>query len=78
MFLFIGTLFLAAGLIWVLNSFIYKKLPKNISYIITLVIGIGFLITGTVHGIWLGLTIIIIGLLWLRINSWRHMQNKFK
>lgn len=66
MFLVIGTFLLAAGLVMVFNQIIFKKMPKPAGYIVLfLTAGLLFL-TKTVHGIWLGLTIIIIGFIWLK------------
>ena len=72
MVLLLGTLFLSVGIIALLPFYLYRKVPKLLSYIITFAIGFIFLFTATVHGIWLGLSIFIIGFFWLRfvkINS---------
>lgn len=66
MFLLLGTFLLGLGLIIVFNIIIFKKLPTVFGYAIVF-ITTGFLFfTKTVHGIWLGLTILILGVLWLK------------
>lgn len=66
MFLLLGTFLLALGLIIILNVMLFNKIPKIISYsIIYITSGLLFL-TVTVHGIWLGLTILILGTLWIK------------
>jgi len=66
MFLVIGTILLAAGLVMVFNQIIFKKLPKPIGYIVLFLTTGLLLFTRTVHGIWLGLAILIIGFIWLK------------
>lgn len=66
MFLFVGTFLLSLSLIAVLHIYIFKKVHPIISKIIIAFIGIGSIFTLTVHGIWLGLTILILGFLWLK------------
>jgi len=66
MFLLLGTFFLAVGVIYVLHTLLFKKLPKSLSYFILYVVVFGMIATLTVHGIWLGLTTFILGVLWLR------------
>jgi len=66
MVLLLGTLFLSVGIIALLHSYVYRKAPRALSCIITFAIGFMFLFTATVHGIWLGLSIIIIGFFWIR------------
>lgn len=65
MFLVTGVLALSIGIIAVLHIYIFRRLPGLLSKIIDISIGIASIFTLTVHGIWLGLTIIILGLLWL-------------
>jgi hypothetical protein len=66
MFLVIGAFLLAAGLVMVFNQIVFKKLPKLFGYIV-LFLTVGLLLfTRTVHGIWLGLTLLIIGVIWLK------------
>lgn len=66
MFLLLGTFLLGLGLIIVFNIFVFKKLPPVFGYAtVFLTAGILFF-TKTVHGIWLGLTILILGVLWLK------------
>ncbi|MBS3945869.1 MAG: hypothetical protein KGZ42_10250 [Melioribacter sp.] len=66
MILLLGTLFLSLGIIYVLHSLIFSKIPKSLSYFILFTVVIGMFATLTVHGIWLGLTILIFGVVWLK------------
>ncbi len=66
MFLVIGTFLLALGLVMVFNQIIFKKLPKPVGYIVLFLVSGLLFFTRTVHGIWLGLTILIIGFIWLK------------
>lgn len=66
MFLVVGTFLLAAGIVLIINQIIFRRLPKPIGFtVIYLTAGL-LIFTGTVHGIWLGLTILIIGYIWLK------------
>jgi hypothetical protein len=70
MFLLVGTFFLAAGIIYIFYIYLYKHLPKILSYIITFAVSMVLIFTATVHGIWLGLTILIVGFILIRnINN---------
>ena len=69
MILLLGTLFLSVGIIVLLHLYIYRKAPRALSYVITFAIGFAFLFTATVHGIWLGLSIMVIGFFWIRAVS---------
>jgi hypothetical protein len=66
MFLVIGTFLLALGLVMVFNQIVFKKLPKPFGYIVLSLTAGLLILTRTVHGIWLGLTILIIGFIWLK------------
>jgi hypothetical protein len=66
MFLIIGTFLLSAGLVMVFNQVIFKRLPKTIGYIVIFLTSGLLFFTRTVHGIWLGLTILVIGFIWLK------------
>ncbi len=66
MILLLGTLFLSVGLIYVLHTIFFKKMPKIISYTILFLIVFGMLLTFTVHGIWLALTTLILGNIWIK------------
>lgn len=66
MFLIIGTFLLAAGLVIVFHNIFFKNLPKSVGYIILFVTTGLLFFTGTVHGIWLGLTILVFGFIWLK------------
>lgn len=66
MFLIVGTIFLAVGLITVFQLTLFNRLPKSFSYAIIFIVAGLLIFTKTVHGIWLALTIIIIGVLWLK------------
>jgi len=66
MFLVVGTFLLALGLVMVFNQIIFKKLPKPVGYIVLFLVSGLLFFTRTVHGIWLGLTILIIGFIWLK------------
>ncbi|MFZ2323284.1 MAG: hypothetical protein WAV89_06270 [Ignavibacteriaceae bacterium] len=66
MFLVVGTLLLPAGIVLIINQIIFRRLPKPFGYtVIYLTAGL-LIFTGTVHGIWLGITILIIGYIWLK------------
>lgn len=67
MVLLIGSVALAIGIVFLLNIFIFKHLPKFINYLITFIIGLSAIATRTVHGIWLGLCILVLGLSWLKL-----------
>jgi len=69
MFLLVGTFLLAAGLIMVFNIIVFKKLPKVFGYALVFITAGLLLSTKTVHGIWLGFTILIAGVLWLKYFS---------
>jgi len=75
MILLLGTLFLSVGIIALLHFYLYRLVPKILSYVVTFAIGFMFLFTATVHGIWLGLSIIIIGFFWLRIFKINKIKN---
>lgn len=66
MFLVVGTFLLAIGFIIVFHNIIFKKLPKVIGYIAVFFISGLLFFTKTVHGIWLGFTILIFGFIWLK------------
>jgi hypothetical protein len=74
MFLMIGVLIMSLGLMLVFHLTFFKIVPKVISYIIVLLIGFGLIFTLNVHGIWLGMMIIITGMLWIKLfihrNGW--------
>ena len=66
MFLIVGAFLLAVGLIIVFHNVIFKKMPKTIGYIVLFITTGLLFFTRTVHGIWLGLTILIVGFIWLK------------
>ncbi|HQF42667.1 MAG TPA: hypothetical protein PK073_07110 [Ignavibacteriaceae bacterium] len=76
MFLVIGTFLLALGLITVFHNIFFKRLPKTISYILLFIITSLLFFTKTVHGIWLGLTILIFGFLWVKFFVKRKVAVK--
>lgn len=66
MFLIVGTFLLAIGFVIVFHNIIFKRMPKAIGYIaVFLTAGLLFF-TRTVHGIWLGFTILVFGYVWLK------------
>lgn len=66
MFLVVGTFLLAAGIVLIINQIIFRRLPKPIGYTVIFITAGLLIITGTVHGIWLGLTFLIFGYIWLK------------
>jgi len=76
MFLLLGTFLLGLGLIIVFNIIVFKKLPPVFGYAIIFLTA-GFLFfTKTVHGIWLGLTILILGVLWLKFIESKKVREE--
>jgi len=66
MFLFVGALLMAFGLLSVFHLFLFRKIPYLLSYAIVIITGVLMISAFNVHGIWLGLIIIIIGMLWIK------------
>lgn len=74
MFLLIGSFLMAIGLLLVLHLLIFTKAHKIIDYIIVIIIGMALIISLSVHGVWLGMMIIIIGILWIKFFK-KNKQN---
>lgn len=66
MILLLGTFFLSIGILYVLHTLLFSKIPRLVSYLILITVVFGMLATLTVHGIWLGLTTLIFGVIWLK------------
>jgi len=66
MFLILGAAFLSIGVLYVLHVLLFTRMPKIVSFSILFLVSIGMIATLTVHGFWLGLTLLVIGVLWLR------------
>lgn len=76
MFLVVGTLLLAVGLIIVFQLTLFHRLPKAFSYAVIFITAGLLLFTKTVHGIWLGLSIVILGVLWIKFFLKNNRQIK--
>ncbi|KAF0151143.1 MAG: hypothetical protein FD143_2178 [Ignavibacteria bacterium] len=76
MILFLGTHFLAIGVVFLLHIILYKRVPKSLSYFVLYLVSFGMLSTVTVHGIWLGLTTLIIGTLCLRYYHTQKLKGE--
>lgn len=69
MFLIVGTFILSVGIVVLLHRMITVRFGIIVSRLVLLLIVISLLFTGTVHGIWLALTVMIVGYLWLEYYS---------
>jgi len=69
MFLIIGSILLAGLLIFVLEIYVFKKIPIWLSKVIVIVVSVSLILTATVHGIWLGISFLTIGLIYIKINQ---------
>ncbi|PJA99285.1 MAG: hypothetical protein CO128_04045 [Ignavibacteriales bacterium CG_4_9_14_3_um_filter_30_11] len=76
MFLVIGTFLLSAGLVMVFKQIIFKRMPKPVGYFVLFITAGILFLTRTVHGIWLGLTILVIVFIWLKYFVKRKIKQQ--
>ncbi len=69
MYLYIGVLFLAVFMIVLLQIYLFPKAPLWVSKIVIVVLSLAIIGTLTVHGIWLGISFMTLGLIWLKISG---------
>lgn len=71
MFLIMGYALLAAGLIFVLNISLFNYVNKFIAYIIVLLLSVGFLVLGGLHGWTMSCLVLILGVTWIKYFKYR-------
>jgi hypothetical protein len=69
MFLLIGVFVFAIIIIITLQVYVFKKIPTWVSKLIVIIISFLLMATFTVHGIWLGIAIFTLGLLYLKFSK---------
>lgn len=57
---------MSLGLLLVLHLFVFTKAHKIIDYTIVTIIGAALIISLNVHGVWLGMMTMILGILWIK------------
>lgn len=65
MVLLIGVILLAIGIVYMIHRLITVRFGVVVSRIVLFIVSFSLILSATVHGIWLGLSVLIIGYLWL-------------
>lgn len=78
MWLLLGVLFLSIGIIFLIDLLLLRKYDGGylvkviVSFVLLIIIGSFLIVTGSVHGIWLGFGVFVVGIPWVRYRMKRY------
>ncbi len=76
MFLFVGVFFISVVMIVLLQIYLFPKAPLWVSKIVVVVLSLAIIGTLTVHGMWLGISFMTLGLIWLKISGKSEVETE--